>query len=122
MTESTTVPVVEPTIPVHLNKEIDNSMRAKQLVASVRQGRRISIDVLDEGWLEGYLAGWDSETYFLLMPIYQNNSVEKYLIPKQNILAIQLKDDRTFREEGLHAEMEKIVKPFRDVLNSTYPR
>ena len=99
---------------------VDKSMRARQLVATVRQGRRIHIDVLDEGWIEGYLCGWDSDTYFVLVP--DGERVEKYLIPKSHILMIQLVDDRTFREEALFEQMEPIVKPFRDVINNQYPK
>lgn len=105
---------------------IDYSMRAKQLVASVRQGRRINIDVLDEGQFSGYLAGWDDDTYFLLCPEDDHggriSSPIKLLIPKTHILFIQLVDARTFREEPLHEEMERIVKPFRDALNNQYPK
>ncbi len=96
-------------------------MRARQLVASLRQGRAINIDVLDEGWFEHcYLAGWDDDTYFVLRP--QDTQVEKYLIPKHNILAIQLMDERTFRDEALHPEMEKIIGPFRTTIDKSYPK
>lgn len=101
-------------------RPVDNSMRAKQLVASVRQGRRIEVDILDEGWTGGYLAGWDDDTYLVLVP--QTDEVEKYLIPKTHILMIRLVDERTFREEALYEDMEAIVKPFRDVLNNLYPK
>jgi hypothetical protein len=103
---------------------VDNRMRARQLVATVRQGRRIGFDVLDEGWFFGYLAGWDDETYFLLEPKMLDGSevYNKLLIPKNHILAIQLVDERTFREEPLFEDMELIVKPFRDLLSKQYPR
>lgn len=99
---------------------IDLSMRGKQLVASIRQGRRINIQILDEDQVSGYLAGWDADTYLLLEPI--PDGFNKLLIPKNNILFIQLLDERTFREEAQHLQMEPIVKPFRELLNKHYPK
>lgn len=115
--------------PAHRDnrKSFDASMRARQLVASVRQGRRIEIDVLDEGPYQGYLAGWDDDTYFLIVPHEATpddpkNYWNKLLIPKTNILWIRLIDESTFREEPLFDEMEKIVGPFREALNAQYLR
>jgi hypothetical protein len=103
------------------NKKVDLSMRARQLVSTVRQGRLITISILDEDFLTGYLCGWDDDTYFL---IYPNSTLGKdpvkVLIPKGNILFIQLHDEQTFQEEEDHHKMVGIVKPFKDLLNKQY--
>ena len=104
--------------PVTTERNIDRSMRARQLASTVRQGRRIMISVLDENPVEGYLAGWDSETYFMVYPL--DGEVFKMLIPKRNILNILLFDGSSFREEPLYDEMNKIVRPFRDIINAEY--
>jgi hypothetical protein len=104
----------------YVDKPVDMSMRARQLVASVRQGRRLTVQVLDEDPFVGYLAGWDDDTYFLLMP--NGRTVLKVLIPKSHILYIQLAEERSFREEAQYEDMESIVRSFRDALNKQYPK
>ena len=94
-------------------------MRARQLASSVRNGRKLLFTILDEYPIEGYLAGWDDDTYFVVSED-ENGNVNKQLIPKQNILKIGLFSARTFREESLYEEMNQIVGPFRDKINSTY--
>lgn len=100
-------------------------MREKQLIASLRQGRACIWQILDEDPMEGYLAGWDDDTYLVLIPTLDDydghHIVSKILIPKQNLLYIQLRDDRTFREEAAYEEMEKLVGPFRERINRDYP-
>jgi hypothetical protein len=96
-------------------------MRARQLVSTVRQGRKITISILDEDPVTGYLCGWDEDTYFLIFPSYQEGEAPvKMLIPKASILFIQLHDERTFFEEDDHDKMVGIVKPFKDRINNEY--
>lgn len=98
--------------------ELDTSMRAKQLASSVRQGRKLTFLILDEYPIEGYLAGWDDDTYFV---VYEyEGEVFKTLIPKSNILRITLSDKGTFREEKLYEKMNEVVRPFRTKINNTY--
>lgn len=97
----------------------DKSMRAKQLASTVRQGRRITISILDEDQVEGYLCGMDDDTYFLICPT-SDGVTEKLLISKVNVLFIRLHDERTFREEPLAHIMEPIVKPFREYITKEY--
>lgn len=112
-----TVSVPKPR-PVPTERNHDQSMRARQLAASVRNGRKIVFIILDENPLEGYLAGWDAETYFVVYP--DGDTVFKELIPKRNILKMVLMDESTFQEEDLYEDMNKIVRPFRDMINKTY--
>jgi len=95
-------------------------MREKQLIACVRQGRMLEISVLDEEQLFGYLAGMDDDTYLILQPT-STRGVDKILLPKTHILWIQMHEERTFRDEMLHDEMEPIVTPFLNWINKTYP-
>jgi hypothetical protein len=111
-------PRTTPVKPVPTERKIDRSMRARQLASTVRQGRRISIIILDENPVEGYLAGWDAETYFMVYPL--GDQVFKELVPKNNILKIVLFDESTFREEPYYEEMNGIVRPFRDMINAEY--
>lgn len=74
--------------------------------------------ILDENPVVGYLAGWDQETYFVVYDL--DDEVFKMLIPKLNILNILLFDEGSFREEPRYEEMNKIVRPFRDMINATY--
>jgi hypothetical protein len=100
-------------------KPIDRSMRARQLVSTVRQGRKITISILDENPVTGYLCGWDEDTYFLIYP-NPGRSPVKMLIPKANILFIELHDERTFFEEEDHKSMVSVVNPFKDLINNQY--
>jgi hypothetical protein len=94
-------------------------MRARQLVSTVRQGRKITISILDENPVTGYLCGWDEDTYFLICPAVNYDPI-KLLIPKSSILFIELHDERTFREEADYEKMDQIVKPFKDLINNQY--
>ena len=94
-------------------------MRARQLVSTVRQGRKITLSILDEDQVTGYLCGWDEETYFMIVPNPPGEPV-KMLIPKQNILWIELHDERSFFEHPDHDKMVNVVKPFKDLINNQY--
>ena len=102
--------------------DVDLSMRARQLASSVRQGRKLTFIILDENPVEGYLAGWDADTYFVIYTNLSSPTVQKTLIPKQSILRIILHDERTFREddEQVNRVMDPLVKKFRDYINNTY--
>lgn len=76
------------------------------------------IFILDEDPIEGYLAGWDDDTYFIVYT--HENQVFKELIPHANILKILLFDESSFREEPLYEEMNLLVRPFRDMINAVY--
>lgn len=104
--------------PVTTERQTDRSMRARQLASTVRQGRKIMLFILDEDPIDCYLAGWDPDTYFVVYPY--DGAVVKELIPRENILKILLFDESTFREEGLYESMNKIVRPFRDMINAEY--
>jgi hypothetical protein len=96
-------------------------MRARQLASTVRQGRKISVQILDDYPIEGYLCGWDPETYFVIIPnAIQGNPPVKRLIPKAAIQFIDLHDDRTFFEEPDHELMADVVKKFRNYINNAY--
>lgn len=108
--------------PVTTDRTVDKSMRARQLASTVRQGRKIMFFILDEDPIDAYLAGWDSDTYFVVYPYTTSDGpkVMKELIPKQNVLKIFLFDESSFREESLYDDMNKIVRPFRDMINAEY--
>lgn len=101
-------------------------MRVKQLVSTVRQGRKITIDILDEGGFSGYLCGMDDETYFLIIPGEKIVGTEdlsdpvKMLVPKNNILFIELHDESSFMEEPDYEKMVSTVQPFKDHVNNQY--
>lgn len=98
---------------------LDTSMRAKQLASTVRQGRAITISILDEEQISGYLCGWDNDTYFVILPSTGPTPV-KMLVPKASILFIRLHDEQTFREEDDYLAMENVVKSFREWINNKY--
>lgn len=93
-------------------------MRGRQLASSVRNGRKIMFTILDENPIAGYLAGWDEEAYLVLYEDDDDGELYKEIISKNNILKITLFDEKTFRDENHYKEMEAIVRPFRDFLNS----
>lgn len=104
--------------PIATDRTVDKSMRARQLASSVRQGRMISFSILDENPVDGYLAGWDADTYFVVYPY--DGQVFKKLINRAHVLTFLLYDEGTFREEPFYEEMNKVVRPFRDLINNTY--
>ena len=104
--------------PVTTERNIDRSMRARQLASTVRQGRKIMFFILDEDPIDGYLAGWDADTYFVVYPY--DGEVMTEMIPKSSILKFFLYKTGSFREEALYEEMNKIVRPFRDMINAEY--
>jgi hypothetical protein len=97
----------------------DDSMWAKQLASTVRQGRKITVSILDEEQQEGYLAGMDAQSIFLLVPTL-TGSHQKLLIPRTAILFVHIQDERTFMEESDYDEMSKVARPFKDYINKTY--
>ncbi len=105
-------------------KTIDTSMRARQLVSTVRQGRKIVIGLLTDEEIEGYLSGWDDDTYFLVYGLKDKTTEEEIvvqvLVPKRAISYIEMMGKRTFREDALYDMMNSIVKPFRDRLVNDY--
>jgi hypothetical protein len=93
-------------------------MSAKQLASTVRQGLKISISVLDEDQIEGYLAGWDDDTLFVLAP--DTMGFQKLLISRRNILFIHIQDRQTFMDEPSHKEMLAVLRTFKDYINNNF--
>jgi hypothetical protein len=108
------------------NRQIDRRMRTKQLASTVRQGRKITIQVLDEYPFGGYLCGWDEDTYFVIIPSApsltggRQNPPVKRLVPKNSIQFIDIADERSFQEEESYEQMVGTVQPFKDWINNTY--
>lgn len=97
----------------------DKSMWARQLASTVRQGRKITVSILDEDQVEGYLAGMDEDTIFLLEP-RDDGTFLKLLINRANILFIHLQDEKTFMEEQCYDDMAPVLRSFKDYVNKTY--
>jgi hypothetical protein len=108
------------------NRTVDRRMRSKQLASAVRQGRKITIQVIDDYPFAGYLCGWDDETYFMIIPSAPSMTGKerpppvKRLIPKSSIQWIDIAEDRSFQEEECYDQMVGTVQPFKDWINATY--
>jgi hypothetical protein len=90
-------------------------MMEKQLYASVKMGRRITFHVFDGDDISGYLAGMDSERFFVLEP--HNESFRHQFISRgagtpvfqihEAVAGFRLED------EDCREEMDAIITPFR---------
>ncbi len=96
----------------------------RQLAASVRFGRRITISSpdLDEGEpLSGYVAGFDDETIFLAVP-QDNNQLRKLLIHRDGYSHIELPDISTMKTETeiVRQQLTSLLGKFRDRIIAGY--
>lgn len=97
-------------------------MSDRQIAATVRFGRKITIWPVDQDEVTGYVAGVDRFNYFLLVPdAEQPLVVHKFLVHKAGAL-IELHDSSTLdREpEELRDQLRRIIVPFRVKIMETY--
>lgn len=88
-----------------------HDLMTKNLVQSVRNGRRVTLYPFDADEIVGYVAGMDDDTIFILEP-REGGFNEKY-VRRDIILLIQVHKPSTYEEEPQHAAMEDIIHKFR---------
>jgi hypothetical protein len=91
-------------------------MTEKQLFRSVEQGRAITFDVFESEPIRGYLAGIDDERFFVLQP-NPDGGFRKRFVSREGggtpVFEIHDVSVDSYRTEPCHAEMERIIAPFR---------
>jgi len=110
----------------------EDSMSDRQIAATVRFGRKVTLVPIDHDEMTGYVAGVDRYMIFLLVPQDEDEDegewlsdspVAKWLVHKSGTL-ILLHDESTLdREpEEIRDLLRKIIVPFRDkVMDEYYP-
>lgn len=89
-------------------------MSLKQLCQTVRNGQMITFHIFDGDPVQGYLAGLDTDSYFVLEP-YGNgrDRFRRKIIRFYGSPTFEIHSLSTYDDEGCHGEMEEIVRPFR---------
>jgi hypothetical protein len=90
-------------------------MMERQLYASVKMGRRITFHVFDGDDISGYLAGMDSERFFVLEP-YDGSFRHQFISRGAGTPVFQIHEavaGLRLEDENCREEMETIIIPFR---------
>lgn len=96
----------------------DLTMSLKQLFGSVRNGQRITFTIFDAEEVTGYLAGLDTESFFVLEP--HQDGFHKKVIRRGLSPVFHIHDDSTYDDETFHVEMDEIIHKFRTWMLSEY--
>jgi hypothetical protein len=93
-------------------------MIERQLYAAVKMGRRITFQVFDGDDISGYLAGMDSERFFVLQPAGDGSTFHHQFVSRSGagtpVLQIhQAVEGLRLEDEPCREEMEAIITPFR---------
>lgn len=101
-----------PDTPIETREEADETERVfnmtlSQLGRTVLRGQRITVWLPEGEFVSGYLAGMDDEAWFILEP--ENGKLRQYLIRRPTVPVLEIHAERTYAQEPLHHEMEKII-------------
>lgn len=93
-------------------------MIERQLYASVKMGRRITFQVFDGDDISGYLAGIDSERFFVLQPVGDGRTFHHQFVSRSGagtpVFQIhEAVEGLRLEDEPCREEMEAIIIPFR---------
>ncbi len=93
--------------------EASRSMTERQLFQSVVEGRKITFHIFDSDSVCGYLAGIDSERFFILEPTDGGFS-QKFVSRAGNGTPVfEIHEKAAYTSEACHLEMEQIIAPCR---------
>lgn len=91
-------------------------MTEKHLARSVKNGCLVTFRVFDGDDVTGYVAGWDDDAYFVLVPMKRDDGAdifERQLVRKITNPTLVLHDDPTFVDEPCRGEMDSVLNAFR---------
>lgn len=88
-------------------------MTLAQAFRSVKLGQKVTAFVHhgDEDCVTGYLAGADAECWFILQP--DATTYRQKLVSRVRCPVLEIHIERTYDQEPLRREMEKVVVHFR---------
>lgn len=93
---------------------IEITMSLKQLCQTVRSGQMITFLIFDGEPVQGYLAGLDDNSYFVLEPYgHGRDRFRRKIIRLHGSPSFEIHSSSTYNEEESHDEMEEIIRPFR---------
>lgn len=72
-------------------------MTERQLVQAVRQGRKVTLLIIDYDPVSGYLGGWDDERWMVVSP--DDGGVRVHLILKSATVDVHIHEDGSYRQE-----------------------
>ena len=103
----------------------DQTVSMRQLAASVRFGRKVTITApeFDKEPITGYISGWDDEFIFVAVPApLTPKKLRKRLVHRDAISGIDLHDDSTMSAEkpDVRAALEQIIGRFREIVIENY--
>lgn len=84
----------------------------RQLAETVVHGRKVAFFVEGDRH-EGYLAGFDADTFFFLVPPTRGDDVKQFLVPRTPQPILEISGDSTYERENWHRKMERVIRPFR---------
>jgi hypothetical protein len=86
-----------------------------QAARSVKLGQKVTAFVRfgDEDCVTGYLAGADEECWFILRPEMEPRRLRQFVVNRRDAPVLEIHTERTYDQEPLRREMERIVVHFR---------
>jgi hypothetical protein len=92
-------------------------MTERQLYAAVKMGRRVTVQVFDGDDISGYLAGIDSERFFVLQPCpggFRRRFISRSGAGTPAFEIHEAIEGFRLEDESCREDMEAIISPFRN--------
>lgn len=83
-------------------------MSTKQIARSVHDGRLVTFHIPGSENISGYVAGMDDFHWLVLTP-----DGKEHLVHKSGASVVTIASQPTYAEEVLHADLERVIEPFR---------
>lgn len=99
-------------------------MTEKQIMQSVLDGKRVTFSVFESEPVIGYVAGMDTERFFVLQPTMNGRSFARLFVARagSGTPLFQIHEGSTYQDEPCVDEMESIIAPFRDWISHNVRR
>ncbi len=91
-------------------------MNQRQLAQTVRYGRKITFLIAGGTEITGYLAGMDPDYFYVLAP--EHEAFSRWVVNRSGNPAFRMHERSTYEQEPQHAEMDKIIGPFRSAMTN----
>ena len=107
-----------PSTPIDAPRECQQErppVTLAQAARSVKLGQKVTAFVRfgDEDRVTGYLAGADDECWFILRPETAERRLRQFVVSRRDAPVLEIHIERTYDQEPLRREMERIVVHFR---------
>lgn len=87
----------------------------RQLRQTVFDGQLVTFYLTRGEPITGYIAGWDADSYFVLVPQH-DAPFQRWIVTKALSPTHLIHEKSTFASDPQHKEMTEIIRPFKAVL------